>query len=200
MAKFTRTRCRDRSSLPFRGGWLPASRGKPGGVSASNAAGRCSLTSKTRCRHTGESRYPGRLARCALPLDPGFRRYGESVSFWLSGAAISPLPPCGGARGGFASAEGGQPRSCVENKTHGRDETKSPPSLPAMRLANAPLKSVARKIAAESPPPQGERGLAAALCPQLIPGLRSCVTMLPSLVHEDASCRPSASRDLGCGA
>ena len=34
----------------------------------------------------------------------------------------------------------------------------SPLTLSAMRLAQAPLKSVARKIAAESPLPQGARG------------------------------------------
>src|SRR5213593_2579541 len=33
-----------------------------------------------------------------------------------------------------------------------------PLTLPAMRLAHAPLEGVARKIAAESPLPQGERG------------------------------------------
>jgi hypothetical protein len=34
----------------------------------------------------------------------------------------------------------------------------------------------------------------------VIPGLRGGVTLRPSLVHEDASCRPSVVRDLGRGA
>jgi len=66
-----------------------------------------------------------------------------------SAATHSPLSPRGRARDPDEIAVRGK-RLC-------RVERELPLTLPATQLANAPLKSAARKIAAGSPLPAGER-------------------------------------------